>query len=106
GRSASEKPAARFAAVVVVPTPPFWLTTARILAIGSFHVQHCQSYDVPTRSVPRRTLSREGAIRVKNFGRPQTSGRVVPFRHRLSPSPRSAAAAASADQRRRRRRLV
>src|SRR5262245_25244969 len=64
GRSASENPAARLTAVVVLPTPPFWLTTAMtlpttllrtlkwsvprvtlytplmLISTGSFHVQH------------------------------------------------------------------
>src|SRR4029450_4317052 len=40
-RSASASPAERFTAVVVFPTPPFWLTTAITLAIARiFHVKH------------------------------------------------------------------
>src|SRR5207247_9486982 len=95
------KPAARLTAVLVYPTPPSLLTTARILAIGAFHVQHYQSHDVPTRGVPRRTLSRERAVGVKNFARPRTSEAVVLCRPRLLSTRRWATAGASADRRRR-----
>src|SRR5437870_3107717 len=45
-RSARASPAARFTAVVVLPTPPFWLTTAMVLAMP-------RSYTTP--GVPRFT---------------------------------------------------
>src|SRR4030095_1323600 len=48
GRSASESPAARLTAVVVLPTPPFWLTTAMTLPTTFLRA--------PRRSVPRATL--------------------------------------------------
>src|SRR6266540_2236613 len=40
--SARESPAARLTAVVVFPTPPFWLTTAMVRASrpSLFHVEH------------------------------------------------------------------
>src|SRR2546422_8758844 len=45
-RSARASPAARFTAVVVLPTPPFWLTTAMVLGMW-------RSYN--TGGVPRFT---------------------------------------------------
>src|SRR5215471_6544292 len=38
--SARARPAARFTAVVVFPTPPFWFTIARVLATSVFHDAH------------------------------------------------------------------
>src|SRR6266581_2621858 len=48
GRSARARPAARFTAVVVLPTPPFWLTTAMTLGISIRPATH--------RNVPRATI--------------------------------------------------
>src|SRR5215475_13887932 len=76
GRSASENPAARLTAVVVLPTPPFWLTTAMtlptilrrtfwssvprvtlhtrlmLISTGSFHVQHFPQRPPPGQHFP------------------------------------------------------
>src|SRR5262249_46230925 len=71
GRSASASPAARFIAVVVFPTPPFWLTIARVLANPT---RRLYVVNVPRRTpytrhmspalhrVPRATLSTLGLL--------------------------------------------
>src|SRR5437867_4507592 len=53
--SARESPAARLTAVVVFPTPPFWLTTAMVRASRSsvFHVEHsvaCSTWNITSLS--------------------------------------------------------
>src|SRR5438445_2215760 len=61
GRSASARPAARLTAVVVLPTPPFWFTTAMVLRKDPvFHAPHYTNH-VLGLGVPRpapTTLSR------------------------------------------------
>src|SRR5215831_6048013 len=39
-------PAARFTDVVVLPTPPFWLATATILAIVQQEVRGCSTWNI------------------------------------------------------------
>src|SRR5437899_8261513 len=51
GRSARASPAARLTAVVVLPTPPFWFTIARVLATRMFHdAQRSIGANVPRRT--------------------------------------------------------
>src|SRR5256885_12273699 len=76
GRSARARPAARFTAVVVLPTPPFWLTTAMTLGISMRPATH--------RSVPRATiytllmLISEPPFHVQHFPQQPLKGQTFP----------------------------
>src|SRR5215471_3848800 len=67
-------PAARFTEVVVLPTPPFWLATATILAMVQQEVRGCSTWNIeimfrqsPLGSVQRSLGSHSPLVRKKSF---------------------------------------